>query len=326
MENCTPLISVIVPVYKVEEYLAACVDSILAQTYENLEIILVDDGSPDNCGKICDSYAKKDSRIKVIHKENGGVSSARNAALDVINGEYVGFVDSDDTVRPEMFETLYKKIVENSADVAICKFDYCQNQTGDDFSDQSGETLIFEPEKAVANMLVGKYYAGQLCNKLFSTKLVGDSRLDTNIHVYEDLLLSVILMLKAKKICYFPKKLYNCHIRDGSAFRSAFNEKQLTAHDACLKIIEHIKSLGIYDTMKKYTDASVLLCNCTFMLRLYRCKEHRKKYSAFVRKNLRSYLNRESFRLLPDSTKVKCLLAVVSSNLYFASMRMMNKE
>ena len=101
-----PLISVIVPVYKVELYLRQCVDSLLAQTYSNLEIILVDDGSPDGCPAICDEYARKDSRVRVIHKPNGGLSDARNVGLDAARGEYIGFIDSDDWVMPDMYEYL----------------------------------------------------------------------------------------------------------------------------------------------------------------------------------------------------------------------------
>ena len=100
--NSQPKISVIVPVYKVEKFLDRCVESIVGQTYENLEIILVDDGSPDNCPSMCDKWAEKDSRIKVIHKENGGVSSARNAALYAATGDFIGFVDSDDWIEPDM--------------------------------------------------------------------------------------------------------------------------------------------------------------------------------------------------------------------------------
>ena len=120
-----PLISVIVPVYNVESYLKVCVDSILAQTYENLEIILVDDGSKDSSGKMCDEYAEKDARIKVVHKKNGGVSSARNKGLDVASGEYIGFVDSDDSTKPNMFEILYKNMVTSDADVSVCKANNC---------------------------------------------------------------------------------------------------------------------------------------------------------------------------------------------------------
>ncbi len=115
-----PLISVIVPIYKVEKYLTKCIDSIIVQSYKNLEIILVNDGSPDNCSQICDEYEKKDMRIKVIHKENGGLSSARNAGLDIANGEYIGFVDSDDSIHEDMYKVLYNNLVENNADISQC--------------------------------------------------------------------------------------------------------------------------------------------------------------------------------------------------------------
>lgn len=117
-----PKISIIVPIYNVEKYLQKCVDSILCQTYKNLEIILVNDGSPDNCPAICDEYAKKDKRIKVIHKQNGGVSSARNAGLDVATGKYVQFVDSDDWVEPEYSKTMINLIEENNCDLGICGY------------------------------------------------------------------------------------------------------------------------------------------------------------------------------------------------------------
>ena len=114
------LISIIIPVYKVEKYLEKCIESVLKQTYTNLQIILVDDGSPDNCGKICDEYAKKDSRIEVIHKANGGLSDARNVGINRANGRYIGFVDSDDYIKEDMYEKLINLIKEYNADVSIC--------------------------------------------------------------------------------------------------------------------------------------------------------------------------------------------------------------
>jgi len=114
------LISVIVPVYKVENYLDRCIQSIVNQTYKNMEIILVDDGSPDNCPVICDAWAKKDSRIRVIHKENGGLSDARNAGLEIAHGELIGFVDSDDWIDPEMYERLARTLYDDKSDIAAC--------------------------------------------------------------------------------------------------------------------------------------------------------------------------------------------------------------
>ena len=118
MEN--PKISVIVPVYKVEAYLDKCVRSIMDQTYRNLEIILVDDGSPDDCPAMCDAWAEKDSRIRVIHKENGGLSDARNAGMAVATGEYIGFIDSDDYIAPDMYRLLLERMTADGSDIAAC--------------------------------------------------------------------------------------------------------------------------------------------------------------------------------------------------------------
>lgn len=110
------LISIIIPVYKVEKYLPRCIESVAAQTYKNIEIILVDDGSPDRCPEICDEYARKDSRLTVIHKENGGLSDARNAGIEAAHGRYIGFVDSDDYIHPDMYKELYTVLMEERAD------------------------------------------------------------------------------------------------------------------------------------------------------------------------------------------------------------------
>ena len=114
------LISIVVPVYKVEPYLDKCVSSIVNQTYKNLEIILVDDGSPDNCPVMCDAWAEKDNRIRVIHKPNGGLSDARNAGMSAATGELIAFVDSDDWIAPDMYEKLYHRLTEDGSDIAAC--------------------------------------------------------------------------------------------------------------------------------------------------------------------------------------------------------------
>ena len=115
-----PELSVIVPVYKVEKYLSKCIDSILAQTFTDFELILIDDGSPDRCGEICDEYAAKDSRIIVIHQQNKGVSAARNAGLEIAKGKYIGFVDSDDWIEPEMYQILIATANETASELVIC--------------------------------------------------------------------------------------------------------------------------------------------------------------------------------------------------------------
>ena len=128
-ESEKPEISIIVPVYQVEKYLNECIDSILAQTFTDFELILVDDDSPDNCPALCDAAAKRDSRVRVIHKQNGGVSTARNAGLDAAQGNWIAFVDSDDTVEPEYLEKMHKAVLETGADFAICS-SQCIDETG----------------------------------------------------------------------------------------------------------------------------------------------------------------------------------------------------
>ena len=152
-----PLISVIVPVYKVEQYLDECVQSIRNQTYTNLEIILVDDGSPDRCPEMCDEYARQDSRIKVIHKPNGGLSSARNAGLDIATGEYVGFVDSDDIVKPNMYETLLSAFEDEKTIFAVkCQYIRLKN---DNLVPQDmwqiSETRIIPPKDYLSKLVLG---------------------------------------------------------------------------------------------------------------------------------------------------------------------------
>lgn len=131
----TNLISVIVPVYNVEKYFVRCIDSIISQTYQNMEIILVDDGSPDNCGSICDRYAQQDARIRVLHKENGGLSDARNCGVEIARGAYIAFIDSDDYVAPNYIEYLYDLLMENDADISCCR----SIETSDDWADFAAE-------------------------------------------------------------------------------------------------------------------------------------------------------------------------------------------
>lgn len=152
------LISVIIPVYKVEEYLDICVESVRNQTYTNLEIILVDDGSPDGCPQMCDKWASKDMRIKVIHKTNGGLSDARNAGIDVATGDYISFVDSDDYIAPEMLQKLYEGIIHHKSDIEACKIYNLQNDIITEY-DVEGN-IIKDKEEKLTGLQYLKYYIG----------------------------------------------------------------------------------------------------------------------------------------------------------------------
>lgn len=170
-----PLISVIVPVYGVEKYLDKCLGSITGQTYRNLEIILIDDGSPDGSGVICDAWAAKDSRIKVIHKENGGAGAARNAGLDIARGEWIGMVDSDDYIEPHMYEHLYR-IMEGKADIAECAIGITET---DDFPMDDGSEFtvkVFSAEEAMLLHIQDKLFCQTPPNKLYRRSVIGEIR------------------------------------------------------------------------------------------------------------------------------------------------------
>lgn len=170
----TELISIVVPVYKVEKYLARCVDSIISQTYRNIEVILVDDGSPDGCGTICDQYAQMDSRIHVIHKENGGLSDARNCGVQVANGEYITFIDSDDYIAPNYIEYLYRLIKENDADISCC----CYVKTSEDSVEFNTNSAMQDIQilsgKESCHALFGSLYLTLViaCGKLYKRDIV----------------------------------------------------------------------------------------------------------------------------------------------------------
>ncbi|MDR1460052.1 MAG: glycosyltransferase [Campylobacteraceae bacterium] len=197
-----PLISVIVPIYNVERYLEKCLNSIINQTYKNLEIILVDDGSPDNCGKICEEYAKKDNRIRVVHKSNGGLSSARNAGLDIANGEYIAFVDSDDYIAENMYEDLINIARKEMSDIVISSFYYVKKNGIFPYENNLGG---LDKNEILYQFLTDRYHS-TICSKFFKAALFEHIRF-TNIN-FEDLFIMPSLILCAQKVSFTPKAYY----------------------------------------------------------------------------------------------------------------------
>ena len=188
-------LSIIVPVYKVEEYLGECVDSLLSQTIDDYEIILVDDGSPDNSGKIADEYAAVNpDMIRVLHIDNGGQGRARNFALDIAKGDFVGFVDSDDWVTHDMYEKMYTRAAETGADVVVCDF-------MERFAD-GRESML--PASLQDNWLGS---AGSSCNKIFRRSLIGELRFPVGLW-YEDFYFSAVMLLRSKHTEFIAEPLY----------------------------------------------------------------------------------------------------------------------
>lgn len=203
------LVSIIVPVYKVEQYLERCVKSILNQTYKNIEVILVDDGSPDNCGKICDMFAKQDNRIIVIHKSNGGLSDARNKGIEIAKGKYIGFVDSDDYIEEDMFENLYNLCIERNADISMVSYREIQNGVNiNENSNYSYQIIEYDKINAIKELLKDNKIKNYAWNKLYKKELFNEIRYPIK-RAYEDVGTTYKLFYLANKIVWYDTPKYN---------------------------------------------------------------------------------------------------------------------
>lgn len=259
------MISIIVPVYNVEKYIKNCLDSIINQTYKDLEIILVDDGSTDNSGVICDEYASTDNRIKVIHKENGGQSSARNLGIKSANGEFIGFVDSDDTIELEMFELLYNAI--QGTDIAICGhnvvYDNCKKTN-------SNSEEKFLNEESLWEQIFGKLN-NAVWNKLFKREYLENIKFDLNFAHGEDLLFNIMYLKKAKTGMLVDKPMYNYYKRGDSITTGKFTRrklKEIESKDEALRLVSEI-----YPRMIPIAEKYCFRARMNISRKIYKIKE-----------------------------------------------------
>lgn len=217
LENNNLLISVIVPIYNVEQYLSECVDSILNQTYTNLEIILVDDGSTDNSGEMCDEYALKDARIVVLHKKNGGLSDARNAGLSIAKGDYIGFVDSDDYIRNDMYEKLYNLCQKYDVKLACARWNF--DGKGEFIPpEDSNEEIVLSAKELLINIFsknTKRFATISVWDRLYHRSVI-DGLLFPKGKNYEDQVYSVKAIINAGKCAYLNQTLYYYRVRNGS--------------------------------------------------------------------------------------------------------------
>ena len=245
------LITVIIPIYKVEEYLEKCLDSVINQTYTNLEIILVDDGSPDNCGNICDKYAKKDERIKVIHKENGGLSDARNVGIKNANGKYITFVDSDDYITKDYVGYLYSLIKEYNVKLAICGIKTIWKETKKSKSERE-KVECLDTKEAFKNMLFARGIEVAAYGKLYLTELWNGLEFPKG-KAYEDTAVTYKLIEKSKKIAYGSKNCYYYVARVGSISKQQqFNKNEEDYIRHTQEMLKYIKEK--YPELEDATD------------------------------------------------------------------------
>lgn len=236
-----PLVSVIVPIYKVEKYLRRCIDSILAQTYNNFELILVDDGSPDNCGKICDEYEAKYPQIKVIHQHNQGLSAARNNAVPKSKGDYITFIDSDDFVTTDYLKYLVLLIQKYDAQISAGSFVY--QYEGRNLKQPKGETetMFFSSEDALENMNYAKGFGLTAWGKLYKRSLIEANPYPVG-KLFEDIATTYKIVGESTGVAYGNRQIYYWLQRSNSIMRSSFNPRQLDGIEAAEKQLEYVQN------------------------------------------------------------------------------------
>ncbi len=252
------LISVIIPVYRVEAYLHRCMDSVLAQTYENMEIILVDDGSDDGCPAICDAYAEQDGRVRVIHQKNAGLSGARNTGIEAAKGSYLAFVDSDDYLASDFLARLYEACVKTGSDMSVCRWEYVKGEAIPEKG--SGETRIFTGRQMLANLYIpdGAYFV-VAWNKLYKRELFETIRYPLG-RIHEDEATTYRIYHQVKQAAYVDASLYGYFVTPSSITRG-FNPKRLDWVKAGVERLDFLEQNGYLELMvtalQAFADGSI---------------------------------------------------------------------
>lgn len=317
------LVSVVIPVYNVEQYINKCIKSVLAQSYTNLDIILVDDGSTDRSGKMCDKYARKDARIRVIHKKNGGLSDARNKGIEEAMGSYITFIDSDDYVSPNYINNLYGLVKQNRCDIGITcaiKFNHKTQYLCKAKSIRLEETKIFNSEQAIRNMLYRQDIPIYAWAKIYSKSLFDHIKFPVG-ELFEDLGTEYLLFHEAAKIAFNPIKDYFYLQRMNSIINSNYNSKKMIQVYDCEKIIEFVKEK--YPKIEKAAISKCFITTLNHYLNIPKSKEFisDRKYSLNVIKKYRKNVlydtqNKKIVRLLAGISMVNVEIIYLGAILY----------
>jgi glycosyltransferase involved in cell wall biosynthesis len=309
------LISVVVPIYNVENYIRRCVNSIINQSYTNLEIILVDDESPDNCPKICDEYSENDKRIKVIHQKNAGLSGARNAGINVAKGECIAFVDSDDFLANDFISILYQALNDTNSDIAMCKYEYVK---GDSLtqSNKPGENYIFTGVEMIENMYStdGAFFI-VAWNKLYRRTLFDTIRYPKG-KIHEDEATTHKLYYEAKQAVFVDRFLYGYFVGGESITRKKFNRNRLDwawSVEQRLDFLEEKQLVKILPTaIRAYADGVVDL--------YFQCREllpNSKKEQKLLKAKISNATKRvKKYGSFPIKTRIGYTLFIVMPSIY----------
>lgn len=342
-----PLISVIVPIYKVEAYLERAVNSVLYQTYENLEIILVDDGSPDNCPQICDDYRKKDARVRVIHKENGGLSDARNAGIAIARGEYVAFLDSDDYIARQFIDKLYNACIKHDSDIAICQYEI-SNERGNTFENRNQnpsemektdletinkEDIIINEEiqfqtfsrRELLFQMYEEYHPRNTdfivtWNKLYKRKLWNNICFPKG-RIHEDEATTYKIYDKCTSGIYIQEKLYVYYQTDDSITRQHFGAGRMDWFTALRERIEFFARLEdkqlMLQSYKAYADASI-----RFYKRFMEETDNSTALCRQCKENVKETLQKTSkIGGFPCKTKIGYFIFLTNQKIYFKLLK-----
>lgn len=288
------LVSIIIPVYNIEEYIDRCMNSVLNQTYHNLEILLIDDGSTDLSGEKCKYWTKKDNRVKYFHKKNGGLSDARNYALDRVTGKYVTFIDGDDFVAKDFIEIMHRLLVDNKSDISVCinTLYYDNDKLSHVYLKHNGKFIETKDKfSMLEEMLYQKKFDTNACIKMFKTKLFKEIRFPEG-KLYEDLDTIYKVFLKADKITYINKELYYYYQRSSSIVGKPFDKKDMyiiTAIDNMLSTLTKVDKEN--NLNNKLVDActSKLLSVNFYILRRTKLKKEYSKYNDVCINNIKKY-------------------------------------
>lgn len=318
-----PLISVIVPVYKAEPYLQRCVDSIRNQTYSNLEIILVDDGSPDRCGEMCDALAKEDKRIRVIHKENGGLSSARNAGLDIASGAYIGFVDSDDWIDLNMYQVLYDTMVQQNAQISCCAIAYSDGDRVFAYMNRKfDESFTLDTAQAQIELTRNCRITNSVDDKLYVSSIWDGLRFREGA-LYEDAFIQHLCIHRAKYITYMAKPMYFYFQSPNSILRG---NTSLQHYDLVISGEERIAFYKEhYPEAVDHAKAGHAMACMDLLYKTHsnpEWKEYRKKILRWIKENVIASVSRK----MPARYRLKRTLLRLGMGVYVCAMDVYTKR
>jgi len=318
-----PIISIIVPVYNVEEYLQRCIDSILNQSFKNFELILVNDGSTDNSLKICKEYLLNDPRVKIINKENGGLSSARNAGINIAKGRYIGFVDSDDWINKEMYKILYELCEKNNSDIAECRYTVT---TGNEMNLDNSSNLItiLNNEEAIKSLYTNTSYGSVVSwNKLYRCELFKDIKFPEG-KLNEDQFTTYKLYYKSNKIVLIDKVLYYYFQSTKSIMRSEFTLKKLDAIEAIESSHKFFEENNLYDLVL-WNDTLYSFVLIKYFIILLRNEQFDNKYRNSILEKFRGrfwlFIKNEHISI---REKLLLMLFYVSPKLYIFINKIIN--